>query len=103
MGKRELKALQKEQKARFDARVAVYRALWEDPRYVRMASHADRLNHAVTLERDLVDARKRGAPLGPDMGTAESLRAAEHRYSRYHRRIQAVERAALAKAGFPNG
>jgi hypothetical protein len=88
MGKRELKALKAEQKARFDARVAVYKALWETPAYVRMNARLDALNKAVSEATRMAFGDVEGAT---------------RRFKRYHRRIQAIERTALIKAGFPNG
>lgn len=88
MGKRELKALKAEQKARFDARVAVYRALWERPAYVRMRERLDKLNEAISHASRMAFGDVAGAT---------------RRFKRYHRRIQAIEHAALVKAGFPNG
>lgn len=88
MGKREQRELRKAEKARFDARVAVYRGLWERPAFVRMNEHKDKLNRAITLAM---------ATPGGDVA------AAQRRFSRYHRRIIAIERAALAAAGFPHG
>lgn len=88
MGKREQRELRKAEKARFDARVAVYRALWERPAYVRMSARLDALNRAVTLAT---------ATPGGDVARAE------RRFTRYHRRLLAIEHAALVAAGFPNG
>lgn len=88
MGKRELRKLEAEQAARHAARCAVYAALWADPRYVRMKERLDHLNRAVSLAIRMA------------FGDVET---ATRRFRRYHRRLQAIERAAMARAGFPNG
>jgi hypothetical protein len=84
MSRRDLARLKREQDARHAARVAVYAALWADPRYKRMAAHLDKLNRAVTHATRMAFGDQA---------------AALARFKRYHRRIQAVEKAALAAAG----
>ena len=88
MSKRELRKLEQEQAERHAARCAVYAALWADPAYKRMAAHLDKLNKAVSEATRMAFGDVAGAT---------------RRFKRYHRRIQAIERAALVKAGFPNG
>ena len=88
MGKRELRKLEQEQAERHAARRAVYAALYADKRYARMTEHLFALNRACTLAEQVGGV---------------ALEQATRRFRRYHRRLQAVERAALVKAGFPNG
>jgi hypothetical protein len=87
--KRAHAALAKEQAARSAARQAVYAALWARPAYVRMHARLDARNAECTREEtDML--------LG--LGSADRVAAAKRRFSRYCRRIQAVENAALAAA-----
>ncbi len=84
MGKREQRALAREQKARFEARVAVYRKLWETPSYQKLSERLDRLNKLVT-QAELY------APATVDLARA--------RFTRLHRLLQKIEDSALKAAG----
>ncbi len=84
MGKRELRALERERQARHDARVAVFAALWAQPAYKRLSERLDRLNKLVT-QAELY------APATVDLARA--------RFKRLHRRLQKIEDSALKAAG----
>ncbi len=84
MGKRERTQLKREEKARFDARVAVFRTLWETPSYVKLAARLEHLNRLVTQA---------------ELYRPETADLAMKRFKRLHRHIQRIENAALAAAG----
>jgi len=86
MGKRERDKLEREYRARMEARSAVYGKLWEtSPQYVKLKERLDRLNRLVSEARAY---------------RPETVDLAMARFKRLHRRIQKIEDDALRAAGF---
>lgn len=84
MGKRERAKLEREQRARMEARMAVFGQLWRDPAYVKLSERLDHLNRLVTQA---------------ELYRPETVDMAMARFKRLHRKIQRIENAALAAAG----
>ena len=86
MGKRELKALERERAERHAARCAVYAKLWGDPKYVALVRRKERLfellSHAQAYR-------------------LETIQVADRRYRDCLRRMFRYERAAFQAAGLP--
>lgn len=85
MGKRELRKLEAEQRAKTEARMAVYGQLWQTPSYRKLAERLDRLNKLVTQA---------------ELYAPQTVAIAMARFKRLHRHIQKIEYAALRAAGF---